>query len=323
MKGSWPVVAACACALALGVAACGGDDDKSGGGDKKGSAATEEKVTMSFILAALDNPFYVAQKDGIEAEAAKHPEADVSVSAGRSRTSADQVVSLIEDATAKGVDVIAVNGSDTKPLIPVLTRVIDQDIPLVLFDAPADELKSQYAGYVGTDNGAGGLAAGEWLKGQLPDGGDVGLIVCVAGHPVTQARVDGFKEGAGDGFKVVATLDAECDRAKARKVAEDLLAAHPDVDAVFSTSDTQTMGALPAFKASGSDALIISFDAQPEAVDAIKAGTLDATAGWSAKELGAEAFLSALAAAKGEQVPASKTIPTTVVDKTNADSWEG
>jgi ABC-type sugar transport system substrate-binding protein len=278
---------------------------------------------MSFILAALDNPFYVAQKKGIEEEAAKHPEADISVSAGRARTSFDQVVSLIEDATAEGADVIAVNGSDTKPLIPALTRVIEQDIPLVLFDAPADELKDKIAGFIGTDNAAGGKAAGEWLHEQMPDGGDVGIIVCVAGHPVTEARVNGFKEGAGDGFKYVSELDAECDRAKARKVAEDMLTAHPDLDAVFSTSDTQTMGALPAFKAAGSDALVISFDAQPEAVDAIKKGTLDATAGWSARQLGAEAFLSALAAGKGEQVPESKTIPTTVVDKTNADSWEG
>jgi ribose transport system substrate-binding protein len=316
------LLVAAACCLALGLAACGDDDSE---GDSGGSAGGDsgEKVTMSFILAALDNPFYVAQKEGIEAEAAKHPEADVSVSAGRSRTSADQVVSLIEDATAQGVDAIAVNGSDTKPLIPVLSRVIEQDIPLVLFDAPADELDGKYAGYVGTDNAAGGRAAGEWLREQLPDGGDVGLIVCVAGHPVTQARVDGFKEGAGEGFKAVSTLDAECDRAKARKVAEDILAAHPDVDAVFSTSDTQTLGALPAFKAANADPLIISFDAQPEAVDAIKAGTLDATAGWSATELGAEAFKSALAAAKGEQVETKKMIPTTVVDKTNADSWEG
>ena len=318
MKARWTAVLACACALAL--AACGDDDDSSGG---SGGGGGGEKVSMAFVLAALDNPFYVAQKEGIEAEAAKHPEADVSISAGKARTSSDQVVSLIEDATAKGVDVVAVNGSDTKPLIPVLTRVLDEEIPLVLFDAPADELKSRYAGYVGTDNEAGGRAAGEWLKEQLPDGGDVGLIVCVAGHPVTQARVNGFKSGAGDGFKVVSTLDAECDRAKARKTAEDLLAAHPDVDAVFSTSDTQTMGALPAFKAAGADPLIISFDAQPEAVDAIKAGTLDATAGWSAKDLGAEAFKTALAAAKGGQAPKQKTIPTTVVDETNADSWEG
>jgi ABC-type sugar transport system substrate-binding protein len=320
MKGSWIAIAASACALALGIAACGGDDDDDSGGAGGGG---QDKVSMAFVLAALDNPFYVAQKEGIEAEAAKHPEADISITAGKARTSSDQVVSLIEDATAKGVDVVAVNGSDTKPLIPALTRVLDEDIPLVLFDAPADELQDRYAGFVGTDNEAGGRAAGEWLKEHLPEGGDVGLIVCVAGHPVTVARVNGFKEGAGDGFTFESELDAECDRDKARKVAEDLLTAHPDIDAVFSTSDTQTMGALPAFKAAGSDALIISFDAQPEAVDAIKAGTLDATAGWSAKELGAEAFKTALAAAKGEQAPKKKTIPTTVVDKTNADGWKG
>jgi ABC-type sugar transport system substrate-binding protein len=320
MKARW--LAPLACALALALAACGGDDDSdSGGGDQNSGGG--EQVQLSFVLAALDNPFYVAQKEGIEAEAAKHPDVEVSVSAGRQRTSASEVVSLIEDALAEGPDAIAVNGSDTKPLIPALTRVVQSDTPLVLFDAPADELSSQYAAYVGTDNAAGGRAAGEWVREQLPDGGDVALIVCVAGHPVTNARVDGFKEGLGDGFKVVSTLDAECDRAKARKVAEDILAAHPDVDAIFSTSDTQTMGALPAFKAAGADPLVVSFDAQPEAVKAIQAGTLDATAGWSARELGAAAFKATLAAARGEEVKQKQVIPTTVVDESNAGGWKG
>jgi ABC-type sugar transport system substrate-binding protein len=311
-----------ACGLALTLAACGDDDsssdDSAGAGDGGG-----EKVELAFVLAALDNPFYVAQKEGIESEAAKHDDVEVSVSAGRQRTSSSEVVSLIEDALAEQPDAIAVNGSDTKPLIPVLSRVAQSDVPLVLFDAPADELEAEYAGYIGTDNAAGGRAAGEWIAGKLPDGGEVALIVCVAGHPVTEARVDGFKEGLGDGFEIVSTLDAECDRAKARKVAEDILAAHPDVDAIFSTSDTQTLGALPAFKAADADPLIVSFDAQPEAVDAIKAGTLDASAGWSARELGAEAFRAALAAARGETLEKRVLIPSTVVDETNAEDWTG
>jgi len=319
MKARW--FALFACALALTLAACGDDDDDTSSGGSGGDSA--EKVELTFVLAALDNPFYVAQKEGIEAEAAKHPDVDVTVSAGRQRTSASEVVSLIEDALAQTPDAIAVNGSDTKPLIPVLQRVVQSDVPLVLFDAPAEELASEYAGYIGTDNAAGGKAAGEWVHEKLPEGGDVALIVCVAGHPVTNARVDGFKEGLGDGFKVVSTLDAECDRAKARKVAEDILAAHPDVDVIFSTSDTQTMGALPAVKAADADPLVVSFDAQAEAVKAIEAGTLDATAGWSAKALGAAAFNAALAAAKGEQVKKEETIPTTVVDETNASTWKG
>jgi len=50
---------------------------------------------------------------------------------------------------------------------------------------------------------------------------------------------------------------------------------------------------------------------------------MDASAGWSARELGAEALSAAVAAARGEKVPAERIIPVTVVDKTNAASWDG
>jgi ribose transport system substrate-binding protein len=311
------------CVGILAVLAGCGDDGDDGGGAAK---SDDDPVRVAAVLAALDNPFYVAQKEGIEEEAAKHADADVSVSAGRERTASDEVIGLIEDAIAKDVDAIAVNGSDDKPLIPVLQRVIDAKIPLVLFDAPADELKGQYATYIGTDNEAGGRAAGEWLAKEMPDGGDVGLLLCVAGHPVTVARVKGFEAGleSGGPFKIVARVDAECDRDKGRKVMEDMITAHPDLDAVFSTSDGQSMGAVEALKAAKKDPTFVSFDAQPEAVEAIKAGNIiDASSGWSARTLGTEAIKAAIAAAKGESVPPSRVIPVTVVDKTNAADWKG
>jgi ribose transport system substrate-binding protein len=305
------------------VVAAGCGDDDGGGAATDGEKA--KPVRVAVVLAALDNAFYVAQKEGIEAEAERDPEADVSVSAGRQRTASDEVIGLIEDAMAKGVDAIAVNGSDNAPLIPVLQRVIDADIPLVLFDAPAEELKGSYATYIGTDNEAGGRAAGEWLKEKLPGGGDVGLVLCVAGHPVTRARVRGFEAGlGGDAFEVVSRVDADCDREKGRKVMEDMISAHPDLDAVFSTSDGQSLGAVEALKAAGKDPTFVSFDAQPEAVQAILSGNvIDASAGWSARTLGGEAVKAAIAAARGEQVPPERIVPVTVVDKDNASSWEG
>jgi ribose transport system substrate-binding protein len=314
----------CASILAAAVlAGCGGD---SGGAASADGAKKTEPVRVAVVLAALDNPFYIAQKQGIEEEAAKHPDAKVTVSAGRERTASDEVIGLIEDAIAKGVDAIAVNGSDDAPLIPVLKRVIAAKIPLVLFDAPADALKGQYATYIGTDNEAGGKAAGEWLKQHMPQGGKVGLLLCVAGHPVTVARVNGFEAGlkGGGAFKIVSRVDAECDRDKGRKVMEDMITAHPDIDAVFSTSDGQTMGAIEALKAAHKDPTFVSFDAQPEAVAAIEAGNIiDASSGWSARALGAEAIKAAIAAAHGDAVPPARVIPVTVVDKTNAAEWKG
>ncbi|MDA0184362.1 sugar ABC transporter substrate-binding protein [Solirubrobacter phytolaccae] len=318
------VAAALAAAL---VAGCGDD----GGGEAEptttaAAAATEEAkpVRVAVIMASLGNDFYIAQKAGVEEEAAKLPGAEVEVSAGRAQGSTDDVVGLIENAITKQVDAIAVNGSDTKPLLPALRKVLDADIPLVLFDAPADELTDQLAAYIGTDNQAGGEAGGAWLKEQLPEGGKVGVVLCVAGHPVTTARYEGFKAGAGTGFDFVADADAGCDPEKGRKAMEDMITRHSDLDAVFSTSDSQSVGMIKALEAANQDPLFVSFDAQPAIVKDIQAGTvIDASVAWSAREIGADAVKAAVAAARDEAVEAKTLVPVTVVSADNAADWKG
>ncbi len=308
-------------ALAAVVAGCGGDDKPAA---TPAAAKGPKPVHVAVIMASLGNDFYIAQKEGVEAQAKQEKGADVSVSAGRAQGSTDDVVGLIENAIAKNADAIAVNGSDTKPLLPVLQKVIDAKIPLVLFDAPAESLNSQLAAYIGTDNRAGGEAGGEWLKQQLPSGGKLGVILCVAGHPVTTARLDGFKAGAGPGFKVVATADAQCDPEKGRKAMEDMISAHPGLDAVFSTSDSQSIGVVKALEAAKEDPLLVSFDAQPPIVKDIESGAVvDASVAWSAHEIGADAVKAAVAAARGETVEKTTLVPVTVVSKDNAASWQG
>ena len=308
----------CAVALMVVAGACGDD------GVKDGSSAGAEPVRVAMIMASLGNDFYVGQKEGIEAEAARQDGAEVTVSAGRTQSSTDDVIAMIENAIAKDVDAIAVNGSDTKPLLPVLERVVEAEIPLVLFDAPADELDADTASYIGTDNAAGGRAGGKWMAEQLPDGGQLGVILCVAGHPVTAARLDGFKAGLGKGFQVVATADAGCDPEKGRKAMENMIAAHPEVDAVFSTSDSQSLGAVKALKAAGKDPVFISFDAQTPVVQAIKSGdVVDASVAWSARQIGAEAVRAAVAAARDQSPEPRTLVPVTVVEADNAGKWKG
>jgi ABC-type sugar transport system substrate-binding protein len=310
-----------ACAVTLALAGCGSDN---GGNAAKPAAVKEKPVRVAVVMASLGNDFYIAQKQGVEQEAARQKGAQVTVSAGRAQGSTDDVVGLIENAIAKRVDAIAVNGSDTKPLLPALQRVIDAGIPLVLFDAPAESLDAKLAAFIGTDNRAGGEAGGAWLKQQLPAGGKLGVILCVAGHPVTTARLDGFKAGAGAGFKVVATADAQCDPEKGRKAMEDMLSAHPGLDAVFSTSDSQSIGAVKALQAAKEDPLFVSFDAQPAVVKDIESGAVvDASVAWSAHEIGADAVKAAVAAARGERVEKQTLVPVTVVSKDNAAGWKG
>jgi ribose transport system substrate-binding protein len=150
------------------------------------------------------------------------------------------------------------------------------------------------------------------------------VVLCVAGHPVTTARLDGFKAGAGPGFEIVATADAGCDAEKGRKAMEDMLTRHPDLDAVFSSSDSQSIGMVKALQAAKQDPLFVSFDAQAAIVKDIKAGTVvDASVAWSAREIGADAVKAAIAAARGETVQAQTLVPVTVVSADNAADWKG
>ena len=308
--------AATAVALAAGLAACGG------GSSGDGQASHEKPVRVDVVMASLGNDFYIAQKAGIERQAAAEPGVKVSVAAGRAQGSTDDVVGLIEDAIARHPDAIAVNGSDDAPLLPVLRQVLAAHIPLVLFDAPADALSSKVAAYIGTDNRSGGAAGGAWLKQQRA-GGRLGVIFCVQGHPVTTARYDGFRQAAGPGWKVVATPDAQCDPEKGRKAMEDMVAAHPDLDAVFSTSDSQSIGAVKALQAAHQDPLFVSFDAQPPVVKDIESGTVvDASVAWSAREIGADAVKAAVAAARRRSVDKQTLVPVTVVTKDNAAGWK-
>jgi ABC-type sugar transport system substrate-binding protein len=105
---------------------------------------------------------------------------------------------------------------------------------------------------------------------------------------------------------------------------EDMLTRHRDLDAVFSSSDSQSIGMVKALQAAKRDPLFVSFDAQAAIVKDIRAGAIvDATVAWSAREIGADAVKAAVAAARGETVRRRTLVPVTVVDADNAADWKG
>jgi ribose transport system substrate-binding protein len=105
---------------------------------------------------------------------------------------------------------------------------------------------------------------------------------------------------------------------------EDMLARHSDLDAVFSTSDSQSIGIVKALQAAKVDPVMVSFDAQPAVVKDIEGGTVvDASVAWSAREIGGDAVKAAVAAARKQSVEQKTLVPVTVVSSENAAAWKG
>ena len=83
---------------------------------------------------------------------------------------------------------------------------------------------------------------------------------------------------------------------------ENLLQAHPDVKAVFCQNDEMALGASEAIKTSGKDIVIVGFDGNDDAINAVKDGTLSATVAQQPKEMGKLAIQTAIKYLNGETI---------------------
>ncbi|PJF34329.1 MAG: hypothetical protein CUN49_16210, partial [Candidatus Thermofonsia Clade 1 bacterium] len=81
------------------------------------------------------------------------------------------------------------------------------------------------------------------------------------------------------GYKVVASQPANWDRARAFEVASNILQGNPNVKAIFAANDGMGLGAIEAVEAAGlsGKVIVLSVDAIPEALEAVKAGRLAGT----------------------------------------------
>ena len=274
-------------------------------------------------MPSLANDAYLLEKAGAEAEAKRNPGQQGLDRRPAPAQSSSELVSKIEDAITRGTNVIAINAGDPKPVIPALKRAVQQGVKVVVFDVPIPELTDQ-SSFVGLDNRQGGELAGKWLAAHAG-------LRRAARHPALHPRPADHRRPRGR-LQVGARQRAVQGRLDARRqvrsregrdtTMENMLSSHPDLDAIYSISDTQTFGAVKAITAVHKDPIVVSFDAQPEALKDIKAGTvIDASVGQFPFKVGALAVKTAVAVAEGKTVDKQVISPLVMVDKTNVDQF--
>jgi DNA-binding LacI/PurR family transcriptional regulator len=150
---------------------------------------------------------------------------------------------------------------------PLPTLLEQRGLPAVLGGRPARMLQpdAQHAYYVDVDNAGGARQAVEYLYGRGRR-----RIATIAGPQdmgVGATRLSGYREAvAALGATVDEKLIAYGDFSEASGTAamRDLLADHPDLDAVFAASDLMAYGALRALQEAGrsvpADVAVVGFD---------------------------------------------------------------
>jgi ribose transport system substrate-binding protein len=242
----------------------------------------QETLTIAFVPKALNSPFWAAMETAAAREAEGQGVHLVALAADR-ETDVERQYQIIENLILQRVDAIMLAPSGSKELVPAIRKANDAGIPVLLLDTRIDSDAAESVGaevitYIGSDNFEGGAVAGRYLAAALGGSGHVAVIEGISGHETADQRRLGFLSGleAHPGVRVVASQTANWERALAYNVAENLLQAHPEIDAIFAANDEMALGAVEAADAAQrlNDVAIIGFDAIPDALDNIRAGRL-------------------------------------------------
>ena len=129
--------------------------------------------------------------------------------------------------------------------------------------------------FVGSRNYDAGYLAGEFMAQELGGKGKVAILDGIPVVPILE-RVRGFRDAVANypGIEIVDIQNGRQERIYAMTVTENILQAHPDLDALFSVNDIGSLGALAAIEGSGLDVYLYSVDGHPDAIEAILNGNI-------------------------------------------------
>lgn len=202
-------------------------------------------------------------------------------------------------------------------------------IPLVGFVNPITCVPS--VSYVSSDDHALAGAIARHLFTHLESRGRPAARVLVVGGPLgsytSDERLRGFRDTAGDhpGIELAGFLAGDYDRGVARERSLAWLRAQgaQPVHACLVANDIMALGVLEALEAQGlRDVPVVGVNAIPEAIAAIGAGRMLATADFNAMQMAYLAAECAVRHVRGERVPETIELPVQVVDRANCKAWD-
>lgn len=318
-------VVSLAAVVALGLSACSAD------GVNAGSGGPDGKIVVNASWSFADSVGWVGQIVGANQKAKElGVELNVVSADGDSSKQASQVSTFITN----GASAILMSPVDDKAGSKLVEDANKAGIPIATIDSHVTQggdviIESE------TDNLACGTAQGEAMV-SLADGTDLKVLVVqgLKGSTAAEQREQGFLEAiAGhDNIEVVATAYGAWSGTDSQQAVLNAFQSHPEINAIFNTSDVNTVGTVEALRQLGKlhpvgdpgHILMTSNDGFPYGLDFIRDGFVDANATQQMLKMGADALTAIVAYIKDGTKPSSKQnyIPPVVVTSENVDDAE-
>ena len=283
------------------------------------------KPTVALVLKTLNHPFFVDMRRGAQ-EAADRLGVTLQVQAAEREIDVEKQMQIVENLIQTGIQALAITPSGSREIVSALVKARDAKVPIVVVDTRLDPKAASDAGvhaetFVGSDNYEGGKLAGAYLVKATGGKARVGILEGIPGHETGDSRLRGFRDAVkgSTGVAIVASQPANWERDQGFNVFQNMLQAHPEIDAVFACSDLMALGAVEAIRAAGKTGAIkvVGFDALDDAKKAIAAGSMEASVAQFPAEMGRAAIESAVKVIHGEKLPDDIKVKLELVTKDN------
>lgn len=277
-----------------------------------GAGTAHAAGKIALVVSTLNNPFFVSMKQGAQAEAKKLGYQLIVLD---SQNDSAKELNNVEDVLHQGIKVLLLNPADSDAAKASVTAANKKGVPVITLDRSANG--GDVVSHIASDNVAGGAMAAELIIKKLGGKGNVVELQGVPGTSAARDRGKGFDQAIAKapGIKIVAQQTANFDRTQGLTVMENILQAHPDVQAVFAQNDEMALGALKAIQEAKKKIVIVGFDATDDARAAVKSGTMYGTIAQQPALIGKLGVEAANKVIKGQKVPASTRVPLAAVKR--------
>ena len=255
--------------------------------------ASAENISACLITKTDTNPFFVKMKEGAT-EKAKELGIELKSFAGKIDGDHETQVAAIETCIADGAKGILLTASDTSSIVSSVKQARDAGLLVIALDTPLNPIDAADMTFA-TDNFKAGELIGQCAKAKLGDEAanakiamlDLGVSQPTVGVLRDQGFLQGFGIDLGDPNKwgdetdprVVGHDVTAGNEEGGRTAMENLLAADPMINVVYTINEPAAAGAYEALKAIGreGDVTIVSVDGGCPGVQNVADGVIGAT----------------------------------------------
>jgi ribose transport system substrate-binding protein len=235
------------------------------------------KARIAYMPPVI-NPYYGAIEQGAKAQAEKLGVEMVTFSPSGDSDIAGQMKQL-QDVATQGFDAVILSTHDENAAGPLVKRLDEAGIPVIIFNSDIADFPAPVAAVVGYAQRKATHALGDYIAKKFNGKANVGVLEGQAGYHSTE-RIGGFLDAFKPfpDMKIVASLPTTWDADTANKATLDMMQAHPDINLIVAANDFEAIGAAKALKAlNRTDVEVYGNDGATEGLEQIAAGQWQGT----------------------------------------------